>query len=282
GPSYGASREGGVGGKRPLLDDDRSWERACHGALLRSSGRLGRRQQDRSVRLRGQPMQPLALIALEAHERHFPSGPVHSAVRLLEPALTLSVQVGIVQEDAAVDEVAPDVADGALHLALGPGTVGAAGAGPKAPVRGKAQELLVDDKLAAQEAQVLGDHRLHLIEEKLLGHATEEVKRLFEATEQAPHVLAAEVAEVLVAGVAEHDDERVALAPGAAELGEVHLPLLARGRLEAVGRLGGRGAGPHTSHVVAKLRVATRVAGRLDFLQKTDGGELGIVLEPLQ
>src|SRR5690606_13373320 len=76
------------------------------------------------------------------------------------------------------------------------------------------------------------------------------------------------------ARVAEHDQERMPLAPGEAKLGKVHLGLAARRRLEADSHLLGR-LWPHLAYVVAKLRVAARIAQSPDLLQQPDRREGG-------
>ena len=54
----------------------------------------------------------------------------------------------------------------------------------------KAEKLEIAHERAALQPQVARDHRLHLIEEQLLRDATERAKRLLEAVDQGPHVLA--------------------------------------------------------------------------------------------
>jgi hypothetical protein len=61
----------------------------------------------------------------------------------------------------------------ALDLALGLGSIQAAGADAEAPGRGEAQELGILQEPAAARPVVLDDHTLHQVEEDVLGHAAE-------------------------------------------------------------------------------------------------------------
>ena len=77
------------------------------------------------------------------------------------------------------------------------------------------------------------------------------------------------------ARVAEHDQEGVAPSPGEVELGEVHLGLVARGRLEAdEGRL--RWARADLADVAADAGVAAGVAGHRNLLEEAHGRELRV------
>jgi hypothetical protein len=82
-------------------------------------------------------------------------------------------ETGLAQERMAVEEIAPHVALRALDLALGLGSIRAAGADAEAPVGGEAQELGILQEPAAARPVVLDDHTLHLVEEDVLGHAAE-------------------------------------------------------------------------------------------------------------
>src|SRR5690606_40602120 len=99
------------------------------------------------------------------------------------------------------------------------------------------EKLLVDHELTAQKAKVLGDYRLHLIEEQLPGESAEEVKGFLQAGEESPHVLTREEAQPQQSGVAEYHEQGVALPPGELELREVDLRLMGGRRLEAHPRL---------------------------------------------
>src|SRR5690606_6794008 len=131
------------------------------------------------------------------------------------------------------------------------------------------------DQPASAQPVVSDDDGLHLVEEELFGHAAEEGKGRLEPTEQGAHVLLLVEAHPKQARVAEHDQERMPLAPGEAKLGKVHLGLAARRRLEADSHLLGR-LWPHLAYVVAKLRVAARIAQSPDLLQQPDRREGGI------
>ena len=185
------------------------------------------------------------------------------------------VQVSVACELASVEEALTKVADGALDLALGLGAVGPACPWRKAPVGGKAQELAVLDERSSFEAQITRDDGPHLVEEDLSRHAAEEGKGLLEAAEDRPHVLAIIEAHPKEARVAEHDQERIAHAPGQAHMGKVDLSLVGGRRLEAQDGLGGW-TGPDRSHEVLDPGVAARISGRPYLLEEADGGELRI------
>src|SRR5690606_14989058 len=140
------------------------------------------------------------------------------------------------------------------------------------PVGGEAEKLLVDHELTAQKAKVLGDYRLHLIEEQLPGESAEEVKGFLQAGEESPHVLTREEAQPQQSGVAEYHEQGVALPPGELELREVNLRLMGGRRLEAHHRLR-CWPGTHVLNVDLELRVAAGVARRLDLLKESDGGK---------
>ncbi|MDB4909138.1 MAG: hypothetical protein JWO05_3922 [Gemmatimonadetes bacterium] len=79
--------------------------------------------------------------------------------------------------------------------------------------------------------------------------------------------------------MAEHHDQRVALAPRQAELGEVDLRLMAGRRLEPHERLGLR-PGPDAGDIVTHLGDPARVAGGADLLEQPHRGELGVGRQP--
>src|SRR5437868_4488476 len=74
------------------------------------------------------------------------------------------------------------------------------------------------------------------------------------------------------ARVAQHHEQRVALAPGEANLRKVDLPLHSGRGLEAYDRLG-VGAGAHLAHEALGLRGATGVAGGSALLAEPHGCE---------
>ena len=105
-----------------------------------------------------------------------------------------------------------------------------------------------------------------------LGHTAEDGEGRLQAASRVAHVLARIEAEARGAGVAEDDEERVALAPREPRAGEVDLRLVARERLEADERLR-LGARAHLSDVVAEL-VTRRVPGGRS-LAEAHGAEPG-------
>jgi hypothetical protein len=132
-----------------------------------------------------------ALVTVEAHLRRLAGRAMHTHIRhALQPVLTLLIEVGVVQEGAAVDEIAADVAHRALDLALRLGAIGTARARREAPMRGKAQELKIVNERSTFEPQVARDHGLHLIEEQLLRHAAEIAERVLKPADERTHVLA--------------------------------------------------------------------------------------------
>jgi hypothetical protein len=80
-------------------------------------------------------VQDTALVAIEADARSLVDRTVHAHVgNPLQPRLPLVVEVGIIQEGAAIDEVAAQVADRTLDFAFGLGAIGPTRAGREAPV----------------------------------------------------------------------------------------------------------------------------------------------------
>jgi hypothetical protein len=73
--------------------------------------------------------------------------------------------------------------------------------------------------------------------------------------------------------VAQHHDQRIALAPGQPELRKVHLPLTARRRLEPYHGLGFR-LRPDLTDIILHLGVATAVTGRLDLVEQAYGRQI--------
>lgn len=162
-----------------------------------------------------------------------------------EPPLGLRGQVRVAGEAAAVGEALAHVADGALDVPLRVRPVGPAGPGPKALVRVEAEELGVLGDAAVLAPQIPDDHALHLVEQELPRHASEEAEGRLQTLEQRRHVLPRVEPEPQQPRVAEHDQKQVAAAPREAEVGEVHLALHSRVRLEPHERVGPEhGAGP--------------------------------------
>lgn len=142
-------------------------------------------EYQRRVATARQRLQQPPLVAIEAHLWRLAGRAVHAHIGdAIQPLLALLIEVGIMQKGAAVDEVAAHVANRAFHLALGLRAIGTTGARPEAPVGGEAEELEIVDQRAAFEPQVAGDHRLHLIEEQLLGHAAEIGERVLQAADR--------------------------------------------------------------------------------------------------
>ena len=116
---------------------------------------------------------------------------MHAHIRHpLEPELSLVIKIRIVQERAAVDEIAPEIADRALDFAFRLRAIGTTGAWREAPVMREAKKLRIAHERAAFQPQVSCDHGLHLIEEQLLWHAAEIAKGVLEARDQRRQILA--------------------------------------------------------------------------------------------
>ena len=132
---------------------------------------------------------------------------------VVEPVPSLLIEIGVIEERAAVDEIVAQVADGPLDFALGLRAIRATRARREAPVMREAEKLEIAHERAALQPQVARDHRLHLIEEQLLRDAAERAKRLLEPVDQRPHVLARIEPAPQQPRVAEHDEQGVAHAP---------------------------------------------------------------------
>lgn len=74
-----------------------------------------------------------------------------------EPVVRLGAEIRIAEKVAAVEQIAAHAANRPLDFAFGLRAIGPAGPDPKAPVRGKAQELGILEELAAVGAPVLDD-----------------------------------------------------------------------------------------------------------------------------
>ena len=159
-------------------------------ARVAACGALTLVEHQRRVAARRERLQLHALVAIKAHLRRLAGRAVHAHIRdAIEPVLALLVEIGVMQERAAVDEIAAHVADRALDFALGLRAIRPTRARREAPVRGEAEKLEIVDERAALQSQVARDHRLHLIEEQLLRHAAEIPERLLEPAHQRAHVL---------------------------------------------------------------------------------------------
>ncbi|MCY3624181.1 MAG: hypothetical protein OXH68_21040 [Gammaproteobacteria bacterium] len=105
------------------------------------------------------------------------------------------------------------------------------------PVRREAQELRVQDQLAAARAVVRQHHRAHLVEQQFRRHPAEARERALQPLGQHRHGLPRIEPQPQQPRMGEHLHQRVAPAPWQRERAEVHLALAAR-RLEAHRRLG--------------------------------------------
>jgi hypothetical protein len=103
----------------------------------------------------------------------------------------------------------------------------------------KAQKLEIVDGRPTLQAEVLRDHRLHLIEEQLRRYAAEHQERVLEPGEQRPHVPAVRSDTTATASTRTRPAAR-SLSPREAELREVHLGLAASRCFEAHRGLGRR------------------------------------------
>ena len=130
--------------QRPTLD-------AHHGDLGGPDlglGRLAGLDHERVIRPVRQWLKQRPLVALEAQPGLLFHGLMQSDIgRAVEPAPELGIEVGVVEELPAVEEVIAHVRDRALHLALGLGPIGAARPDLELVVRGEAHELGIGGQL---------------------------------------------------------------------------------------------------------------------------------------
>ena len=208
------------------------------------------------------------LVALEAVDRTLPGRGMPADVGCaLQPAHGLLVEIVVIRKRAAVEEALADVADRALHFALGLGPIGSARARHEPPVRGEPQELLVQHQAAAGAAVVGQHHGAHLVEQQLLRNPAEPVEGALQTFHQDRHGLPSIELQPQQPGVAEDDHQGMAPAPGQRERTEVHLALMPRRRLEPDQRCN-RFARSRRTHVVVHARVAARVARSADLIEK--------------
>src|SRR5205085_5543382 len=113
------------------------------------------------------------LLLRQSAHRDDAGGAMHALIGMYQPAGALIGEVGVAQEGPTVEEIPAEIADRPLHLALGLGSVGTAGPDAEAPVGSEAEELWILEQPAAGRPVILDDHALHLIEEDLVGDATE-------------------------------------------------------------------------------------------------------------
>ncbi|HMH83726.1 MAG TPA: hypothetical protein VK531_12715 [Gemmatimonadales bacterium] len=197
-----------------------------------------------------------------------------------EPAGALVGEVGVAQERPAVEEIAPEVADRPLHFAFRLGPEGTARPDAEPPMGREAEELGILEQPPPVGALIVQDDALHLIEEDLLGDAAEGREGALEPEHHGEGRLARHELDVEHARVAEDHEERKALPPGEADLGEVELGLLARRRLEAHDRLRLRPRAD-AGHVGLQLAVPARVPLGATLLEQADGRQRRIGRQPL-
>ena len=199
----------------------------------------------------------------------------------IDPGPCLMVEILIVDERTTVEEPFSHVPYRAFDLAFGLSSIRPAGSDPEAPMVGKAEELGVLEDAASLVPFIVDDHGLHLIEKQLGGHAAEVGKRVLQPLEEMLHGLTPEKLQPEDAGIAQHDEQGVPLAPGKAKVGKVDLPLSTRRRLEADdGFL--RRLGTDRADILLHLRVTAPITGGLDLRKEPYGGKLGIGIEPSQ
>jgi hypothetical protein len=105
-------------------------------------------------------------IRIEPIARPLACRGVHARIgHVLEPQLPLLIEIAIVEERAAVDEIAAHVADGPLDFPFRLRPIRPARARREPPVMREAQKLRIANERATLEPQVARDHRSHLIEE---------------------------------------------------------------------------------------------------------------------
>ena len=172
-PSCATARELRIGGEGALFDGEdgtrRPWRGRRRRGPLDDQGRIapGRERLQRE-----------ALLAVKAHARPLARGAVQAHIgHALEPLLPLLLEVAVIDEGASVDEIAAQIADRALDLALRLRAIRPACAGREAPVMREPEKLRIADQRAALQPEVSRDHRLHLIEEQLLWNPTETERR---------------------------------------------------------------------------------------------------------
>src|SRR6267154_224482 len=231
-------------------------------------GRGWRHEHQGAVRPGGQGQEGCLLLR-QPTQGDDVGGAMHALIGADEPAGALIGQVGVAQEGPAVEEIAAEVADGPLHLALGLRPEGTARADPEAPVGGEAEELGILEQPPAAGAVVFENHALHLIEEDLAGHAAERGEGALQAEHDGERRLARHELDEEHPRVAEDHEEREAFAPGEADFSEIELGLPTGRGLKPDDRLR-LGARADAGHVGFELTVAPGVAGGAAFLEQPD------------
>ena len=194
----------------------------------------------------------------------------------LEPALPLLIEIGVMEERAAVDEIAAQIADRPLDFAFRLGAIRPTGARREAPVPREAQELEIVDERAALEPQVARDHRLHLIEEQLLRHAAEIAETRLRARSSACACPGADRTDTTAA--ASSRARRAARSARPTGTGSARKSTCAWRPAGVSKRITGAGAArrPHLPHERFQLRVAAGVARRPNLVEQPHGRQLGI------
>ncbi len=143
---------------------------------------------------------------MPADEWNFPGRAVHPHVgHVIEPGPGLGVQVPKTAEGETLEEVASDVAHGALDLAFGFWASRTMDAGLKAVVLRKVEEFRVPLHLTVLPAA--DGHGLHVVVEDALRHALEVVKRIHVAALQNGFVRFPHKLDVQHPGPAQHHGE---------------------------------------------------------------------------
>ena len=157
---------------------------------------------------------------------------------LVEPLAELVVEVTEIAKAAAEEEVFTDVAKRPLHLALGFGAVGLAGFGQVAVVPGELDEGAVVDDVASLGI-LTAEHRAHAVVEDLGWGPLQRLESGGVAAQQGLQILVRHEPAPQHPAVAQHQREQPhdpldagLVGEHGAEVGEIHLRLATRRRLE--------------------------------------------------
>jgi len=176
--------------------------------------------------------QRLHLFALETPQRHLAGSAVHPLVSdLTHPPIEMPLQRRPADEVVPGNGVALDVADAALVLAFGPGSVGHAGARMKAPIMGKGQQPLVEPHLASGRVMII-HQRPRIVEQHLPRYPGKALERPLHAVEPRRLPLVPKGADKRTSRVAQGRHKQMQPHPLAADRrrgrAEVDLQLLTR------------------------------------------------------
>src|SRR5690242_17126684 len=125
---------------------------------------------------------------------------------LARPAVEMRFHLRPRGEVPAGDRVRLDVADTALVLAFGAGTIRCAGPDPKPPMPGEGVQPWMQHHLPAGRI-MMQDQRPRIVEQHFRRHSTEAAERALHAVEPALLLLVAISAHVQAARIAERCDE---------------------------------------------------------------------------